>query len=236
MRSQAIGLLVALIIPLGFYFFFANKAIPKRPTIKRLIALPADAAQPNKVKVNDTLWHTIPEFQFMGHNGKPVTKETLKDKIYVANFFFTNCPGICPKVSSQMQRIQREFKLDEEFMLLSHTVDPDRDDVVALSNYADAYEVDSSKWLMVTGEKVDLYQHIRHGYLLPDVRPGNGDEDDFIHSERIVLVDKAGVIRGYYDGTVPAEVNRLMVDIRILKLEYPESFRKEKLQYRVKGS
>jgi protein SCO1/2 len=118
-----------------------------------------------------------------------------------------------------MQRIQRQFKNDDDIRLLSHTVDPERDDAERLAEYADMYEADSSKWFFVTGDKKALYHQARKGYFL-NATEGDGGPEDFIHSERIVLVDKDKVIRGYYDGTDPESVNKLMVDIKILQLSY----------------
>lgn len=227
MQKQLILLIVLFIFPFGFYYYFANKEIPRVRQLKHYIPLPNNSTQPNQIKINDTIWHTIPPFTFIGQNGKPITEKNFNNKIYVANFFFTNCPGICPKMSTQMQRIQKVYDKDNDIMLLSHTVDPKRDTVEALLNYANSYEIDSSKWWLVTGNKTDLYEQARKGYFV-SVTEGDGGEEDFIHTEKLVLVDKERCIRGYYDGTDSLMVNKLMGDIKLLQFDYEVKAQREK--------
>jgi protein SCO1/2 len=214
------GIIIALIFPILFFFLFDGKGAPKRPRLKRYIPLEAGTQQPNAILIKDTLWQTIPPFSFIGQNNKPITNEIFKGKTYVADFFFTHCPSICPKLSSNLQKIQNAFKPEDEVMLLSHTVDPVRDTPQRLSEYADRYEADSTRWFFVTGDKKALYDQARYGYFV-SASEGDGGEHDFVHTEKIVLVDPQGVIRGYYDGTDSLEVNRLVRDIIILKLEFP---------------
>lgn len=226
MKSKLLGLLIALLVPIAFFLFFdhfdyfqaqGRKNLPKLP---RYGALPPDSEQPNKVIANDSLWHTIPDFAFTAHTGKPVTRQTMTDKIVVTDFFFTKCPSICPKMTSQLKRVQKEFLTEGDVLILSHTVDPHRDSVETLQTYAGLYEADSSMWLFLTGAKPELYEIARKGYFV-SATEGNGSEEDFIHTEKFVLVDKSGVIRGYYDGTDSIAVNKLLTDIKLLKLEYP---------------
>jgi protein SCO1/2 len=214
------GVIIALIFPILFFFLFDGKGAPKRPRLKRYIPLEAGTQQPNSILIKDTLWQTIPPFSFIGQNNKPITNETFKGKTYVADFFFTHCPSICPKLSSNLQKIQNAFKPEDEVMLLSHTVDPVRDTPQRLSEYADRYEADSTRWFFVTGDKKALYDQARYGYFV-SASEGDGGEHDFVHTEKVVLVDPQGVIRGYYDGTDSLEINRLVRDIIILKLEFP---------------
>lgn len=228
MKSKLLGTLIAIMVPVAFFLFFdhfdyfkaqGRKNLPKLP---RYGAIEADTQQSNKIFVNDTFWHTIPPFEFTAQTGEKITNERLKDKIFVADFFFTNCPGICLKMSSQLQRVQKEYKEEEDVLILSHTVDPSRDSVETLRTYANLYEADSSKWLFLTGDKKDLYQIARKGYFVT-AKEGDGGPDDFIHTEKFVLVDKSGVIRGYYDGTDSIAVNKLLTDIKLLMLEYPST-------------
>ena len=222
MKSKILGLFIALAVPVAFYFYFSNKEVPPIPRLKRYLALtPEEADTMPHIKHNDTLWHILPPFEFLGHNGKTITQKTFEDKIFVADFFFTNCPGICPKMSGQLARVQNEYRYDEEIMLLSHTVDPQRDTLQALAAYAELYGALPNKWLFVTGDKKALYHQARKGYYITATE-GDGGEEDFVHSEKLVLVDKDKVIRGYYDGTDTLSVNRLMFDIKLLKLEYPQ--------------
>lgn len=215
-----IGLLIAFVFPLVFFFIFDGEGPPKRPRLKRYIALEAGTEQPNSLLINDTLWHTIPPFSFTGQNNKQITNQTFKNNIYISDFFFTHCPSICPKLSKNLQKIQNAFKPEDRIMLLSHTVDPVRDTPQRLSEYADRYEADSARWYFVTGDKKSLYDQARYGYFV-SATEGDGGEHDFVHTEKVVLVDPQGIIRGYYDGTDSLEINRLVRDIVILKLEFP---------------
>lgn len=224
MKSKTIGLFIAILVPVAFFLFFdhfdyfqaqGRKNIPKIP---RFGALEADNDQPNRIRIDEVNWHTIPPFEFTAHNGEKINNLTVKDKIFVTDFFFTKCLGICPKMTSQLQRVQKEFEGDPDLIILSHTVDPERDTIEALAAYANMYEADSSKWFFITGTKPDLYQIARKGYFVTATE-GDGSSEDFIHTEKFVLVDKTGVIRGYYDGTDSIAVNKLMTDIKILQLD-----------------
>lgn len=232
MKNKFVALLIAIIFPVAFFLVFDHfdtwKVLGRKnqPKLKRYIPLTDTNASSTGHQANDTVWHTIPDFSFLAHTNKTITQAKFKDKIYVADFFFTNCPGICPKMSTQLARVQDEFRADKDILLLSHTVDPARDTVATLAQYASLYEADSSKWFFVTGDKKVLYEQARKGYFITATE-GDGGEDDFVHSEKLVLVDKSGVIRGYYDGTKEAEVNQLMIDIKVLQLEYPREKRKK---------
>lgn len=168
--------------------------------------------------------HTIGDFSFTNQLGAVITQEDLKGKIYVADFFFTTCGGICPKMTKQLQRVQQEFSGDSRLKILSHTVFPSYDTVEVMKAYADRFEADHKQWWFLTGSKKDLYLMARKSYLVvPDEADPNfdhGDESDFIHTENFVLVDPDRRIRGMYDGTNPDEVSDLIQDIYDLKREY----------------
>jgi len=163
--------------------------------------------------------HKIPEFSFIDQNGESITNKTYKDKIYIADFFFTSCPGICPKLTKNMAAIQEAYKMDKGIMLLSHTVMPWRDSVPLLKDYAKKYHVNSEKWHLVTGDKDALYNIARNGYFADEDFTKTQDESNFIHSENFVLVDKQGYIRGVYNGTLEIDIERLKRHIKILKQE-----------------
>lgn len=163
--------------------------------------------------------HRIPEFSFTNQNGEVVTNQTFEGKIYIADFFFTSCPGICPKLTKNMASIQETYKNDEDIMLLSHTVMPWRDSVPTLNEYAANNNVDVNKWQLVTGDKDELYAMARNGYFADEDFTKTQDESDFIHTENFVLVDKKGHIRGVYNGTLPIDVERLYRHIEILREE-----------------
>ena len=170
-------------------------------------------------KPGDTIYHTIAPFELIDQNNSTFSDKNLESKIFVANFFFATCKTICPKMSMQMKRVQEAYKDDPEIMLLSHTVDPDRDTVSALTSYAKEYGAINGKWFFLTGDKKVIYDLARNSYFLAAM-PGDGGPDDFIHSEKIVLIDKDKRIRGYYDGTDYEDVNNLVDEIKVLKWEY----------------
>ncbi len=225
MGNKIIALFIAFIMPVGCLLLLDGLDIlnvlgrENRPFVKRYVALTDEMEQSNAIKVNDTLWHTVPDFSFDGHTGRKVTHNDFKDKIFIADFFFSHCPSICPQMSKQLQRVQYEFRKDTMIKILSHTVDPERDSIPRLAEYAELYEADSTKWLFVTGSKVDLYEQARKGYYVV-ITEGDGGAEDFIHTPNLVLVDKERVIRGYYDGTKEEEVNQMMMDIKTVQLEY----------------
>lgn len=163
-------------------------------------------------------YHTIADFSLINQNGKTITQEEYKDKIYVADFFFTTCLTICPIMTDNMVVIQENLKNDSEVMLLSHSVTPIIDSVAQLKKYALEKGVDDKKWNLVTGDKKQIYQLARKSYLAVK-EDGNGDEYDMIHTENFILVDKKKRIRGFYDGTKEKDIEQLLKDIEILKKE-----------------
>lgn len=176
----------------------------------------------NKIAENgkDTIYHRIPSFKFVSQNGDTITDKTFDGKIYVADYFFTTCNTICPQMATQLLRIQEKFAYaKEQVKILSHTVNPENDSVPVLQAYANMVHADTSMWTFVTGDKKQLYDIARNGYLLNALQ-GDGGPQDFIHSEIFVLIDKEKRIRGIYDGTKIGDVNHLIDDIKILLAEY----------------
>ncbi|MGJ5642900.1 SCO family protein [Formosa sp. S-31] len=164
-------------------------------------------------------YHKIADFSLTNQNGKTITQDDYKDKIYVADFFFTTCQTICPIMTQHMEQIQQEILNDDEVMLLSHTVTPEIDTVAQLKRYAIAKGVNDSKWNLVTGSKKAIYELARKSYLAVKTT-GNGDAYDMIHTENFMLIDKKRQIRGFYDGTDPEAIDKLLNDISNLKKEY----------------
>ena len=166
--------------------------------------------------------HTIAPFKFINQNGKIVTNKDYEGKIYVADFFFTTCQTICPKMTTNMTWLQDQIKNNPKVKLLSHTVFPDEDTVEVLKRYAKERGVIDSKWNLVTGKKEEIYKIARQSYLV--VKTGKPDElYDMVHTENFVLVDQKGRIRGFYDGTLLDEekegvknVKQLLEDIEFL--------------------
>lgn len=164
-------------------------------------------------------YHKIADFSLINQNGETITQDSYKDKIYVADFFFTTCQTICPIMTDHMVLIQKEITNDEDIMLLSHTVTPEIDSVAQLKKYALKKGVVDTKWNLVTGDKKQIYSLARKSYLAVKT-DGTGDEFDMIHTENFMLIDKKRQIRGFYDGTNSDDISRLLEDIEILKEEY----------------
>lgn len=163
-------------------------------------------------------YHKIANFKLINQNGKMVTQDSYKNKIYVADFFFTTCQSICPIMTNHMIRIQKEILNDDTVMLLSHTVTPDIDNVAQLKKYALKKGVNDAKWNLVTGNKKEIYDLARKSYLAVKDNVYGGDFD-MIHTENFMLIDKKKQIRGFYDGTDPEAIDNLLNDIAILKQE-----------------
>ncbi|MEL6483647.1 MAG: SCO family protein [Bacteroidota bacterium] len=164
-------------------------------------------------------YHTIADFELVNQNGKTITQQDYKDKIYVADFFFTTCLTICPIMTKNMAAVQEEISSYPDVMLLSHSVTPQIDTVAQLRRYADEKGVLDEKWNLVTGDKAQIYELARKSYLAVKT-DGNGGEFDMVHTENFILVDKERRIRGYYDGTNIEEMEKLLSDIAILRNSY----------------
>ncbi|MDB9775863.1 SCO family protein [Vicingaceae bacterium] len=162
--------------------------------------------------------HRIRDFKLVNQDGVSVTDSFLKDKIYVADFFFTTCPTICPAMSNELERVQEAFEGDLGIQIVSHTVQPEYDSPEILKEYAALHKANLNQWTFLTGDKSEIYSLARKSYFAVTTK-GDGGIRDFIHTENFVLVDKKKRIRGFYDGTSADDVNRLIKDIKILKDE-----------------
>jgi len=168
---------------------------------------------------NDSTYHELKAFRFVNQNRETITLDSLKNKIVVAEFFFTTCQSICPIMNTNLQKVYKLFASRNDVLILSHTVDPEQDSVPALKAYASLQGVNDRRWMFVTGPKKDLYEAARKSYLL-NAEEGDGGEDDFIHTQNFALVDKNKHIRGYYDGTDSVEINRLIAELHLLIKEH----------------
>lgn len=163
-------------------------------------------------------YHTIADFSFINQNGDTITQKNYEGKIYVADFFFTTCGSICPKMSTNLVEVQKAVLNNPKVMLLSHTVFPEVDSVSVLKAYAVKYGVVDSKWNLVTGDKKQIYTMARKSYLA--VKLGRPDQlYDMVHTENFVLVDQKRRVRGFYDGTKKEDISRLLEDIDFLSKE-----------------
>jgi protein SCO1 len=161
----------------------------------------------------------VKPFSFANQNGTIFTEKEVAGKVYVAEYFFTTCKGICPKMNTNMKKVFDLFGQEPRFMILSHTVDPETDSVARLKNYADSLGVSNSNWWFLTGKKDSLYKAARISYLLDDPKNNNEKiEDQFIHTQFFALVDKSGRVRKIYDGLKSEELEELIKDIpKLLK-------------------
>ena len=212
-------------ITVGFILAFSAVAITLFYTIlKPVETLPIyQPAEINEKLVDSSVihvskYHKISDFELTNQNGQIITQEFYKNKIYVADFFFTTCQDICPIMTKNMYRLQEELKDDNDILFLSHTVIPEVDTVQQLKKYAVENNVDDSKWNLVTGEKKQIYDLARKSYLA--VEDAEYGKFDMIHTENFILIDKQRQIRGFYDGTNDDEIEQLISDIKILKNLY----------------
>ncbi|WP_183565103.1 SCO family protein [Mucilaginibacter sp. SP1R1] len=166
--------------------------------------------------ITDTVYSTIPDFKFVNQYADTITGKSLDGKIYVADFFFTTCPSICPVMHRNMLKVYNEFKTDDNFRIISHTIDPKYDTVPVLKKYADKLGISGNTWWLLHGTKDETYQ-IAKNYLV-SVQEKN-PQGEYIHDGYFILVDKQKRIRGTYDGTDPAQVTKLIADIKVLKAE-----------------
>ncbi len=163
----------------------------------------------------DTL-HTIADFSFTNQNGQMVTDETVQDKIYLSNFFFTNCGGICPKMTRNMEKVQNAFETDNDVLFLSHSVAPKVDSVAKLKTYANNFNVNDNQWHFLTGSQSEIYEMARQSYFAEEEPGFNKDSTEFLHTEHFILVDRNKHIRGIYNGTIELEMDRIIEDVQIL--------------------
>ena len=166
-------------------------------------------------------YHKIADFSLTNQNGKVISQENYKDKIYVADFFFTTCQTICPVMTKNMAEVQKQFISDPEILLLSHTVTPEIDTVEQLKRYAIDKGVLDDKWNLVTGSKKEIYDLARKSYMAVKADPLTTDYG-MIHTENFMLIDKERQVRGFYDGTNPEDIKLLIKDIKKLKATYKD--------------
>ncbi|MEC3964165.1 SCO family protein [Flagellimonas halotolerans] len=212
--------MVMLALSAVIVYLFYNALQPKK-------MLPVyQPSMVDKSLVDSTLhytkkYHKVADFSLVNQNGDTITQENYKDKIYVADFFFTTCLTICPIMTKNMTEIQDAVMDNPNIMLLSHSVTPEIDTVAQLKRYALEKGVVDSKWNLVTGDKKQIYELARKSYLAVK-NDGDGGPFDMIHTENFILVDKEKRIRGFYDGTDREDIDKLLEDIKILEASYKE--------------
>lgn len=164
-------------------------------------------------------FHHIRPFNLTAHTGQAFTEKNMDGKICVANFFFTTCPGICPRMTTNMKVLQDTFLVDKNIQLISHSVTPDKDNVARLQAFAKSKKVDATKWLLLTGRKDEIYNLGRKFYFVEEDLGEKREDDIFLHTENFVLTDKKRHIRGIYNGLNRSAMQNLIADIRALEKE-----------------
>ena len=162
--------------------------------------------------------HRITDFKLTNQHGGTTTTKNWENKIVVADFFFTRCPSVCPKMTSSLKKVQAATANNNDVFIASFTVDPENDSTAVLQKYVNRFQINENNWHLLTGSKKDIYRLARKSFLVI-ATDGDGGPDDFIHSDLLILVDKQKRIRGYYEGTVEKEVQQLIKDIKKLENE-----------------
>jgi protein SCO1 len=215
-----LGLAVALLLPLSFYL--AVKLLKKDQIYMPgyFIKEGVEERVVEGKKVYDTVYHQVSDLQLTNQLGQQISvNKDLAGKILIVDFFFVNCPSICPKLTANMKLMQRAFKkMDSVVHLVSITVNPERDTAAILRAYADRHGANHDHWWFLTGEKKKIYDFARNE-LQVYMQPGDGGADDFIHTEKIVVIDRERYIRGYYNGLDSADLKRCADDIILLIME-----------------
>lgn len=215
---------LAIIIP--SILFIVGIAIAYQMIKARQILPVYSPSQLNPELVDESLQgvkknHRISSFNLINQDGESFSDKDLTDKYYVADFFFTTCPSICIDMSAQLMRVQEEFKGNDDFKIISHTVQPEVDSAETLKAYAELHDANPNQWTFLTGDKKQIYNLARKAYFAATTE-GDGGVNDFIHTENFILVDKEKRIRGFYDGTSEEDVSRLIADVKILQQEYED--------------
>jgi len=208
----AIAIIITIIFPLSILYYLSGaedylikiqKFYPK-----------VDSSMTAGVMNYDTSYYTIPEFSLLNNTGDSLLREDLKGQFMVVDFFFTRCPTICPQMSSSMYEVQEKFEKIDDVKLLSVSIDSEYDRPDVLSRYARKYDANPDKWYFLTGDKNKIHNLASEGFKLSAVQESDGIA--ITHSDRLVLIDKEGIIRGYYHGTDDDEVDKLIVELRML--------------------
>lgn len=173
----------------------------------------------NSHEAENLIDHTIANFSMTDQHNKTISQKDIEDKIHIANFFFTSCGSICPKMTNNLIAFQDEFKNENDIVLLSYSVTPWQDSVPALKNFAEKYKITASNWHLLTGSKKEIYQLARQSYFAEENIGFTKDTSEFMHTEHLLLVDKNKKIRGIYNATLQLEIQQLMKDVHTLKNE-----------------
>lgn len=225
-RGAAAGLMITLIIPVICYFVVKNMGEGALNMPRRYFDDSVTTTEKNGKITTDTTWHKVRNFTLTDQLGRPFVFDSLKGKIVVVNSFFTRCPNICPGLTRNIRKLQKSYEepKNKKFTdtssvwFISLSIDPERDSANELKKFADRFAVNSDNWSMLTGSKKDIYDLMLHEFRIP-ASDGGVVDSNFIHSEKIILLDKYHVVRGYYNGLDSISLSNLADDIGKLTLE-----------------
>jgi protein SCO1/2 len=225
-KKALYAVMLAMLLPLVSYFIVKQKsetavAMPRHYLPDSIVTITK-----NGKRVEDTVWHQLADFALINQEGKPVSWDSLKGKIVVADFFFTHCPTICPGLTMNMKRLAESInngkrvgdKTNKLVHFLSFSIDSDRDSVERLKYWADKYQINPENWWLLTGKKKDIYNFCINEMKI-GVEDGKGVDTNFIHSDKFVLIDSSRHVRGYYDGLDTVSLAKLSSDLVLLTME-----------------
>ena len=218
-NNSSNSIIKSLFFILYFLFFMLFTACQFRKELPILGEKAYDTRTVNGKEIIDTVYFSLPNFSFIDQDSQRVTPKTFENKIYIADFFFTSCPTICPTMKTQMLRVYQEYEDNKTVAFLSHSIDPTYDTVALLKDYSERLGVKTEKWHFVTGNQDEIFEVAQKGYLVP-AQEDKEDPSGLLHSGAFILIDKNKRIRGYYDGTDPKKVDLLIEDIGWLLKEY----------------
>jgi protein SCO1 len=225
-KGAITGLMITLIIPVACYFIMNSMGSGAVNMPRRYFDDSVITVNKNGKTTTDTQWHRVRNFTLTDQLGKPFIFDSIKGKIVVVNSFFTRCPNICPGLTRNIRRLQKSYEepKNKKFtdtssvVFVSLSIDPERDSAVELKKFADRFAVNSDNWSMLTGPKKEIYDLMLHEFRVP-ASDGGVIDSNFIHSEKIILLDKYHVVRGYYNGLDSVSLSKLADDIGKLTLE-----------------
>ncbi len=218
-KTTIVALLMVTLLPLASYLFVSSLSKDAIKMPRRYFYDTVVLKQEKGKYVNDTVWHKVKPFKLKNQFGKEVGLEDWKGKIIIADFFFTSCPSICPKLTRNMKKLQTAFKKTDSLVrFVSFTVDPVRDSVQALKAYGDKFGIDHDTWFMLTGDRNQLYDLALNEFKASIASNGNIDTG-FIHTDRFFLLDRDRVVRGWYNGLDSTNLDKLIKDVVLLNME-----------------
>ena len=217
------GILIGILVIPVFFFLFLKIFGKNHFALPYLFPKVDETGNVILKNDKDTVFHQVPSFKLINQDNQPFDSEKLlAGKVYAVDFFFTRCGTICPKMTSEMRRVQQVFQENKDIQLVSISIDPKHDSASVLKKYAQKNDADATKWNFLTGDKKTIYDLAINGFKLPVSDASEYDkniksvDETFIHSEKLLLIDKQGYIRGIYDGTNPEDVDRLILEIKLL--------------------